>query len=485
MTQGASLGPKWNVLRKGTREAAGWLLVVGLFYSPWDDGGTSASAIRNLNWILASAFALWLVSLLQSKPSKIREAGYNWQVERWLLLAISAPLLLLGWGLTLNAHSIFDADYSVFLSLTSPLPQAPGSVDYSLSLATMRRVTVLIGTIWVVADLAQDSGWLLRLWWAIGLAGGSIALLGLVQKATGAQMILWDSLERGEPPVKTFFATYYYHGNAGAYLNLVLPAVLGLAFRYTRRRFNPFARALWLTLLLVLIVAVFSDTSRMGQFIAVLLMLTLLVMSAGQLLRRVRYVELKTALVALAVGALGLWAMTRESHLDQSMRRWEQLQESWMGDARWLVDEAATMSLAEAGAFGFGPGTFAVAFPYFNQLDERAQGSWLFLHNDHLQTFMEWGWVSGALWELMFVGGLVVAILTLTDRSHERLIARRRTLLALSIVALAGVGIHALVDFPLQISSIQLYAALYLGLCWGSRRWGQEANLPVQSISAD
>jgi hypothetical protein len=71
----------------------------------------------------------------------------------------------------------------------------------------------LLGTIWVVADLAQDPAGCCVLV-GDGLAGGSIALLGLVQKATGA-MILWDSLERGEPPVKTFFATYYHHGNAG------------------------------------------------------------------------------------------------------------------------------------------------------------------------------------------------------------------------------------------------------------------------------
>ncbi|PYI79258.1 MAG: hypothetical protein DMF05_10370, partial [Verrucomicrobia bacterium] len=95
----------------------------------------------------------------------------------------------------------------------------------------MLRGALLLGTILFVCDLSRSSRWLLRLWYVISLIGGSIAFLGLLQKATGAQMIFWQPPPPPEYGVTTFFATYFYHGNAGAFLNLVWPLSAGLVIR--------------------------------------------------------------------------------------------------------------------------------------------------------------------------------------------------------------------------------------------------------------
>ncbi len=44
---------------------------------------------------------------------------------------------------------------------------------------------------------------------------------------------------------------------------------------------------------------------------------------------------------------------------------------------------------------------------------------------------------------------------------------RRRVFVAMVLLGLGSVALHALVDFPLQVASIQLYVATYVGVCWG------------------
>ena len=202
------------------------------------------------------------------------------------------------------------------------------------------------------------------------------------------------------------------------------------------------------------------------------------------------------ALIALVVGVVAFWAIVQTSHLDRSLGRWEQTRATWERDARWVADRVAIKALPQAGALGFGPGTFSAVFPQFQQgAGERAQGSWLFLHDDYLQTLLEWGWVGGLLWAGLFFGGIIVALRSLAGRPHPnplprgegkawlrasdrhegvQWLPRQRMVLSLALVALGGVALHAAVDFPLQISSIQLYAATYLGVCWGAGRWPRQ-----------
>jgi O-antigen ligase len=441
------------------RHASRWIFVVALVYAPWAYGGTTSSSITTLNWLLLATFAAWILELLfQRRLPKFP----------LLLVLLSAALIAVGAWMLFNASAICDSEFNSFARLAQPAPRLPGSIDYALSAAWMLRVALLLGAVLFVVELAQDERWLLRLWYAIGGIGGSIALLGLLQKATGAQTIFWQPPPRY--PSTTFFASYYYHANAGAYLNLVLPLTAGLAVRSFIARNDPISRAVWLTTFVVTLTAIAANTSRMAQLIAVVLLVALLWQLGPRVVRRLSRTEKNVATAGAAAILVALVAVAQASHLEQPIQRWQGI--NITRDARWLAARVAIQSIPQTGAFGFGPGTFRAAFPWLNEAASvHAPGDWRFLHDDYLQVVLEWGWVGSLVWGLLFFGGTFVAIRTYRAGTSREWTPRRRLLLPLTVIAVGGVALHALVDFPLQIASIQLYVATYLGICWSSKTW--------------
>src|SRR6266581_2495963 len=159
------------------RDAARWIFCVALVYAPWAYGGTTSTGIQTLNWLLLAAFILWIAGLLisQRQPRLPR-----------LLLFLTCALIGIGGWMAANAKSIYDSDFYVFVPLRNFAPHLAGSVDYAISAAWIFRGALLLFVILFVAALSQSNRWLLRLWYTIGLVAGSIAFLGLLQKATGA-----------------------------------------------------------------------------------------------------------------------------------------------------------------------------------------------------------------------------------------------------------------------------------------------------------
>jgi O-antigen ligase len=445
------------------RSTSRWIFFAALIYAPWAYGATTSASIQITNWILLAALVLWAVGLLVS--------GRMPRFPRLLFFLVMALVCIGGW-MVFNAKSIYDSDFFVFVPLRNFAPPLAGSVDYAISAAWIMRGALLLGTILFVANLSQSDRWLLRLWYVIGLVGGSIAILGLLQKATGAQMIFWQPPPRDEQlRVATLFATYYYHGNAGGFLNLVWPLTAGLVIRAFTSGSYPGMRAMWTSLFVLTVAAVFANTSRMAQLVAFLMLIAICLQFGPRLVRTLSGTGKSVALAGALAIILALIAFAQASHFEQSLNRWQSAGEHIPNDARWQASRVALRALPDTGLLGFGPGTFRVVFPTYNVIaSNQLPGTWRFLHEDYLQTLLEWGWLGSILWSLLFFGGMIVGIRSCKHARREWT-PRRRVLQPLVIIALAGVALHAVVDFPFQIESIQLYVATYLGLCWGSMLW--------------
>jgi O-antigen ligase len=214
-----------------------------------------------------------------------------------------------------------------------------------------------------------------------------------------------------------------------------------------------------------------------AQLIALLLLIAIYLEFGPALTRKLSRAKRNVVVAGAVAILLSMFAVGWASHLDQPFSRWQTLNQSVSNDFRWLAWRVAIGALPDAGFLGFGPGTFRVVFPFYNSVtSSHAPGVWRFLHEDYLQTVLEWGWLGSGTWGLLFFGGMVIAICSYKNRSAETWSPRRRLLQPFVIVALTGVALHALVDFPLQIASIQLYVVTYLGLCWGSGTWDRREN---------
>src|SRR6266446_1717078 len=320
------------------RDAARWIFFAALIYAPWAYGGTTPASIQIINWLLLAALIPWIIELAISRR---RPA-----VPR-LLLFLTLILIGIGGWMAFNAKWIYDSDFEVFVPLRNFASHLTGSVDYAISVAWMFRGALLLCAILFVVDLSQDDRWLLRLWYMVGLIAGSVALLGLLQKATGAGMIFWQTA----PPwdVSPFFATYYSHANAGAFLNLVWPLTAGLTLRAFAIPSSPALRAMWLSVFILNLVAVFANTSRMSQFVALLLVIPLAVQFGWGLLRQLSTVEKNVALAGAIAVLFTLFAVGQASHLERPLARWRTLSQTVPNDARWLASRVAIRALPDVG----------------------------------------------------------------------------------------------------------------------------------------
>ncbi|HEX4084193.1 MAG TPA: O-antigen ligase family protein [Chthoniobacteraceae bacterium] len=438
-------------------ETPRWLFLGALVCAPWVYGTTPAWAIALLEWLLAIILLLWAAGCALRRLQPAIHPG---------LFASVAALLAYGWLMAANPHfQVTGIDR--FVPRKSLFPFLPGTVDGTTSVLAMVRITCLLGILCFVCDLSMRRAWRRRIWFIMGLTGVSLVLFGLLQSAFARPLLVWKREDMTVP----YFATYYYHGNAGAFINLVLPFVAGLAIMRLRKPESHMARAVWFPGVFICVAGAFVNVSRSAMVITVAMCVVMLVWQfraqrRDQLLPPRR---LRIAYALLMVGAIA--CLVAFSGWERPAQKWAALQSQFnLANKRLVSTKVCLRMLPDAGWHGFGPGTFSIVFPHYTSIDAAAiPGIWKYAHDDYLQTLLEWGWLGAAGWAVVFGGA--AAQLYFHRRMRRRFSTGDRVLLFAAGLSLCGVAAHATVDFPLQIASLQLYTAVCLGLCWGMRYW--------------
>ncbi|MEQ2008548.1 MAG: hypothetical protein ABMA26_17350, partial [Limisphaerales bacterium] len=247
-------------------EAPRWMFLLILVYAPWAYGCTNLLALAILNQFSAALVVLWL-------------GGCAWRrrlpLLPWLPMALLTLLLLHGWWLAWNAHTIHG--YRTWTTVNRlwdnpPLPDWPGAIDRKLAQTAMLNVTALFALFLFACDLMTRPIWRKRVWATLALTAVSVAVGGIALKLGGPEMRewLWD---RKEAQLTSTFAAYRYHGNAASFMSIGWALVLGFAVVAAGQRGQPLRRVGWVLAVLSMLIGLFLNTSRAGWGLVVFLVL--------------------------------------------------------------------------------------------------------------------------------------------------------------------------------------------------------------------
>jgi len=292
-----------------------------------------------------------------------------------------------------------------------------------------------------------------------------MVVLGIVQRLTGAQAIYWNLSEYHGG---FFFSVFRYHANAGAFMNLVLPMTAGLAVRAAWKR-DFTGAVLWTASTLLTMAAAFVNVSRAAEAVTLLLVVLMALFLGIRFRRRVP----GSPLAWIAAFSIILVILLSVFGIKKTMGRWQQgvplaaLSEgAFFEQDRGLTYRSIVQHLIpRTGLWGSGPGTFEPSFASVIREDSLAvKGRWDFAHNDYLQTLAEWGFIPS----LALLGLGFCAVWRGFRLWYSLRTGASSSLLGLcGSIALLGVLLHALVDFPLQIPSISLFSSVIAGLLLG------------------
>jgi len=297
---------------------------------------------------------------------------------------------------------------------------------------------------------------------------GWMVAAGLVYGVFGL-VVFWSDyspewLFRGQVLLPDLRSTFINRNHFATWQGLTLLCAIALFYmKMSRTHSRPYAmpddRATsvekfilkaWQPLVVVLLMmtALVLTHSRGGFMATVLAIIALLLLLDSHSVAKKSSARI-AVLAALAVSSLAFY-MTSEVLLDRIDRT------DITTEERVIVFENVRHGIAENPLLGFGYGTFADSFRLYDRLEspvhyDRAHNTWL-------ENLFELG-VPAALALFLAIGGLVLTCLKGVRRRH-----RDWAFPAVGVAASVLVGVHAMLDFSLQLPAVAILYACIMGV---------------------
>lgn len=441
------------------------LMSLLVFWCPFALGGN-----RPLPWainaMLAGVMALLCGLTLLSEPVSQHRSG------RWHLILL--PLLL--WGLALSwaalqllpLGELTHPNWAIGASALGQDLTDAVTASLDATIASLMRMLTYVCVFVVAFTLARDpdrAGLLLRVF---VIAASVYALYGLLRFASAADKIIWfDQLAP-----KVLSSVFINRNSAATYFGMASCVSFVLLLRRTRHVINEAEQEGSVARGASSLMS--SVAGRLGlEFAGFVLLLTATVLTqsragvaatcfaiaSGLLFQAIRSRRhgrggAATALVIM-IGVAGLLVVLQIS----GTRVVERLIGTDIVDEQRLAVFGDTIAaISDHALTGSGLGTFEDVFPLYRGEAAANDVIWDKAHNDYLEILLGLGIPGG----LAIIAGVLILVIRFVSGSFQR---RRNSHLPMA-GALAGTlaGLHALVDFSLQIQAVALSLAMILGV---------------------
>ena len=335
--------------------------------------------------------------------------------------------------------------------------------------ASLIRMLSYAAVFWLALQFGRDRQKARLVLWGISAAGTLYAVYGLTMHFGGFGMILWVE----QPQVmENVTGTFVNRNNFATYMGLSLLCALGLYLagfskaldsrrvgkdRVLHLLHQAFVHgAPLLACILVMLTALFMSNSRGGVISALAALSVMVALLGGKMGLRSRFYRVvAVSLVFVVIGAFVSsgdgWMARLTGTALQHETRLQAFQETWH-------------AIRLAPVSGYGLGSYEVAFSMFadtNTIGFRKA------HNDWLEMMFELGIPAAVLWFAVW-GGLALRCLAGFQRRR-----RDHVYPVTGFCACLLVGLHAMVEFSLQIPAVAITTALLLGTgvggSWRSR----------------